>query len=213
MAAAAMPALGEDQDLASLHQFNGTMQASKNVRVTLHSRLRFNHDLGDFFQFRGGPIVFWDWKKRLQWQAGYYWVAQRGLREIVEVQRPWAGAQIRVYGNGRFNLDWRNLLERHLFAGPGDFTRYRTRVMANFQPKVGWQPFAGVEALALRGHVIGRYSVGMGYATAGGHLFGVGYEFRADVGRPGSHIVTTMLQFRLHGPKQRRKPGENEVPQ
>lgn len=179
----------------------------------LHTRLRFNHDLGDFFQFRAGPIVFWDWKKRLQWQAGYYWVAQQGEREVVEIQRPWAGAQIRAYGNGRFSIDWRNLLERHIFAGPGDFTRFRTRAMTNFQPKVGWQPYASAEALALRGHVIGRFTAGLNYATAAGHVFGAGYEFRPDVRRPGSHILSTFVQFQLGGTRERQKPGAAEVPQ
>lgn len=209
---AAAPLSGEDRDLTSLHQFNGTLQLAEKVRLTLHTRLRFNHDLGDFFQFRGGPIVHWDWKRRLQWQTGYYWVEQQGLRDVVEVQRPWGGAQIRLYGNGGFSMDWRNLVERHIYAGPGDFTRVRTRIAMNFQPRVGWQPFANIEALALKGHVIGRYSGGMGYATSAGHLFGVGYEFRPEVGRPGSHIITTMVQFRIHGPIKRQKPGAAEVP-
>lgn len=206
------PAFGQDRDLASLHQFNGTAQVREKMNLTLHTRLRMNHDLGDFLQFRAGPILHWDWRRRLQWQAGYYWTAQQGDREIVEIQRPWGGAQVRVYQNGGFSVDWRNLVERHIYFGAGDFTRVRTRVGLNFQPGAGWQPFANVEALALKGHVIGRYSGGMGYATSSGHVFGIGYEFRPDVGAPGSHIITTMVQFRIHGPVRRRKPGSAEVP-
>ena len=213
LALSSLPVLGEDQDLASLHQFNGNLRLSEKLRLMLHSRVRFNHDLGDFFQFRAGPIMFWDWRKRLQWQAGYYWVAQQGDKEVVEIQRPWAGAQIRAYGNGRFSVDWRNLVERHLLVGPGDFTRFRTRAMATFQPKLGWQPYGSAEAVALKGHVMGRYTAGMNFATAGGHLFGVGYEFRQDLWRPGSHIIATMMQFRLRGPRGRQKPGKGEVPQ
>ncbi len=179
----------------------------------LHSRVRFYNNISDFFQFRTGPILFYDWKKRLQWQAGYYLVEQQGPKEVVSIQRPWAGAQIRAFGNGRFSVDWRNLIERHILLGPGDFTRFRTRAMANIQPKVGWQPYASAEALALKGHVIGRYTTGVNYATLGGNLFGVGYEYRQDVGRPGAHIIATMMQFRLRGPGERQKPGRSEVPQ
>lgn len=210
---APLKAPAQDRDLASLHQFNGTVEFTPKVRLVAHSRFRFNHDISDFQQFRTGPIVFWDWKRRLQWQAGYYWLEQREGSSILTVHRPWAGAQIRVVGNGRFSVDWRNLLERHMFPGPEDFTRFRTRAMMNFQPKVGWQPYASAEALALKGTVIGRYTAGMNYATGSGHLIGAGYEFRQEVGRPGAHIIATLLQFRLRGPKRTQKPGRTEVPQ
>lgn len=202
-----------DRDVASLHQFNGNIELNSKLRLMLHNRIRFNHNVSDFFQFRTGPIVFWDWKPRLQWQAGYYLLEQRSINTLVTIQRPWAGAQIRAYGNGRFSMDWRNLLERHRFSGPGDFTRFRTRIMMNFQPKTGWQPYASAEALALRGTVIGRYTAGMNFATAGGHLIGLGYEFRQDVGNPGAHIIATIIQFRVRGEKERQKPGRTEVPQ
>lgn len=203
----------EDQDLASLHQFNGYIQLNEKTRLMLHSRVRFYNNISDFFQLRTGPIMFYDWKKRIQVQAGYYLVEQRSSDTLVTIQRPWAGVQIRAYGNGRFSVDWRNLLERHMISGPGDFTRFRTRVMTNFQPKVGWQPYASAEALALKGHVIGRYTTGLNYATMRGNLFGVGYEYRHEVDRPGSHIIATMMQFRLRGPGGRQKPGRSEVPQ
>jgi hypothetical protein len=206
-------AVGEDQDLASLHQFNGMAQLRRKLRLVLHSRIRFNNNISDFFQFRAGPILFWDWKPRLQWQTGYYIVEQRSGTDTVTIQRPWAGAQIRAYENGRFGVDWRNLIERHMISGPGDFTRFRTRAMVNFTPKVGWQPFISAEALVLKGTAVGRYTGGLNYATAGGHLIGLGYEFRQDVGRPGAHVIATFMQFRLRGPRERQKPGASEVPQ
>lgn len=206
-------AMGADRDFASLHQFNGSIQIRPKLRVVLHSRLRFDHNVSDFYQFRAGPILFWDWKPRLQWQAGYYLLEQRSSGDTVTIQRPWAGVQVRALDRGRLSVDWRNLLERHLLSGLTDFTRFRTRAMLNFQPKVGWQPYASAEALALRGHVIGRYTAGVNYATEGGHLFGFGYEFRQDVGRPGSHIIATMVQFRMFGGRGRQKPGATEVPQ
>jgi hypothetical protein len=212
LALLAFPCPAQEHDVTALSQFNASFSLSEKTRLTLHTRLRFNHDMGDFYQFRGGPIVFYDWKSRLQWQAGWYFIEQEGVRGAIPIQRPWGGAQMRVYGNGRFSVDWRNLLERHMYAGPEDFTRFRTRISVNFQPKVGWQPFANVEALALKGHVIGRYGAGMGYTTEGGHLFGVGYEYRPDVLRPGSHVITTMVQFRVAGLRRRHKAGESEVP-
>ncbi len=213
VALGALPMLGEDRDLTSLHQFNGVVRVKEKLQLTLHTRVRFNHDLMDFSQFRLGPIIFWDWKRRLQWQAGYYWVAQQEAREVIDAQRAWAGAQIRMYESRRFSIGWRNLLERHVLAGSGDFTRFRTRGLVNFQPKAGWQPYASTEALALRGRVIGRYAVGINYATARGHLFGLGYEFRPEIGRPGSHVITTIMEFRIGRGHERQKPGKAEAPQ
>ena len=64
----------------------------------------------------------------------------------------------------------------------------------------------------LKGHVIGRYAAGLNYATGQGHLFGFGYEFRQDVGKPGSHFLTTLIQFQIWGPRKREKPEKAEAP-
>jgi len=173
------------------------MQLTERSRLILHNRVRFYHHVTDFFQFRFGPIWNYDWKPRVQWQAGYYLLEQRSNDTLVTIQRPWAGVQFRVYRNGGFSADWRNLIERHAFSGPGDFTRFRSRIGLNYQMRSGWQPFAGVEGLALRGHVVGRYAAGLSFQTSSGNLYGVGYEFRGDVSRPGAHLITTMVQFRL----------------
>ncbi len=179
----------------------------------LHSRSRFNDNLSDFFQIRTGPIVFWNWKPRIQMQAGYYYVEQRTKDSFQTVQRPWAGAQLRVREGDVVDLDWRTLVERHIFSGPGDFMRYRTRGMAYLRPQMGWQPYASAEALALRGHVIGRYTAGVNYATGRGHVFGLGYEFRQDIGRPGTHIIATLVQFRVRGGRARQRGDDEEAPQ
>jgi len=210
---APLKATAGERDLASLHQFNGNVHLAPKLRLLLHSRLRFNNHVSDFLQFRAGPILFYDWRRRFQWQAGYYQLQQRSAGRMVAGQRPWAGAQVRVWGNGRWSLDWRNLIERHAFSGPGDFTRARTRAMLNLLPKAGWQPYASAEALFLRGHAIGRYAAGLNYATAGGHLLGFGYEYRSSLDAPASHIITTLIQFRLRGDRVRQKPGQAEVPQ
>ena len=207
-------ALSEDRDLASLHQVNILSRTRRNTRLMLHNRFRFYNDLSEFYQFRSGAIVYHDWKPRVQVLAGYYLLQQRADDSSFQtVQRPWAGAQVSVYERGKASLDWRNLVERHIYTGPGDFMRYRSRAMANFQPRGGWQPYAGAEALALKGHVIGRYSVGVNYATERGHLLGFGYEFRQDVGNPGTHFISTMVQFQVSGPRRREKPGEADAPQ
>jgi hypothetical protein len=203
----------QDQDLASLHQFNLLSQVRGKTRLMVHSRLRFYDNISDFFQFRAGPIIYHDWTKRLQLLAGYYVIHQRARDSINTIQRPWAGAQVRAYEHGKFSVDWRNLVERHVYSGPGDFTRIRTRGTVNVRIRAGWQPYASAEALALKGHVIGRYTAGVNYATESGHIFGVGYEFRQDVGKPGSHIIATVLQFQVAGPRRREKPGEAEAPQ
>ncbi len=213
LAVFAVSGYAEDQDLGSLHQFNLLFQTRGKFRLLVHSRVRFYNNISDFSQVRAGPIVYWDWKPRLLALAGYYLVQQRSSDTFVTIQRPWAGAQIRIRRGERISVDWRTLVERHMYSGPGDFTRARTRAMANFQPRAGWQPYASAEALALKGHVIGRYTVGVNYANVRGHLYGFGYEFRQDVGTPGTHIIATVLQFEVAGPRRREKPGEVEAPQ
>lgn len=178
-----------------------------------HNRIRFFNDISDFYQFRTGPIVYYDWNPRLQLLAGYYLLQQRSNVTFQTIQRPWAGAQFRVWKRDKASVDWRNLLERHAYSGPGDFTRVRSRAMVNLQPRAGWQPYASAEGLALQGHVVGRYTAGVNYATEQGHLIGFGYEFRQTVGGPGSHFIATLLQFQIRGPRRREKPGEAEAPQ
>jgi hypothetical protein len=213
LAALSIPGRAQDQDLGSLHQFNFLSQRGEKFRIMLHTRTRFFNNITEFSQFRAGPILYWDWKPKLQVLAGYYVGTQRSNATFVTIQRPWAGMQIRVWSGERIGLDWRTLVERHIFSGPGDFTRVRTRAMANFQPRAGWQPYASAEALALKGHVIGRYTTGVNYANARGDLYGFGYEFRQDVGKPGTHIIATLVQFKISGPRRREKPDEAEAPQ
>ena len=214
---AALAALGvsgqaQDRDVASLHQFNFFVATKGNLRVMLHNRVRFYNDISDFLQYRTGPIVSYDWKPRLQLMSGYYLIQQRSNDTFITIQRPWFGASIKTYGSEKLRVDWRTLLERHIYIGPGDFTRFRTRAITNFQPKSRWQPYASAEALAMKGNVIGRYAAGMNYATDRGHLFGIGYEFRQDIGKPGSHFLTTLIQFQISGPRKREKPTEEEAP-
>jgi hypothetical protein len=206
-------ALAQEQDWASLHQFNGYVRVKPKVSVMLHSRFRFNDNLSDFYQFRTGPIVFYEWKPRFQWQAGYYFTEQRSDDSFQTIQRIWAGAQIRVHEGDRVSLDWRTLVERFAYSGPGDFMRYRTRAMAYFRPRMGWQPYASAEALALQGHVIGRYTVGVNYATEAGHIFGLAYEFRQDVGKPGTHVIATLLQFKVLGVRTRQRGDDVDAPE
>ena len=212
LAGSGVSGCAQDRDVASLHQFNLLADISSNFRVILHNRVRFYNDISDFFQYRTGPILFYDWKPRMQVQAGYYLIEQRSNDTFVTIQRPWFGASIKTYRSKRLQVDWRTLVERHIYSGPGDFTRVRTRAMMNFQPKSGWQPYASAEALALKGHVIGRYATGLNYATGQGHVFGLGYEFRQDVGKPGSHFLTTLMQFQIVGPRKRERPDEAEAP-
>ena len=213
LTALAVSGQAQDRDVASLHQFNFFLPTSGHLRVMLHNRVRFYNDISDFLQYRTGPIVFYDWKPQVQLMSGYYLIQQRSNDTFVTIQRPWFGASVNTYRSERLRVDWRTLLERHIYIGPGDFTRFRTRAITNFQPKSGWQPYASAEALALKGHVIGRYAAGLNYATERGHLFGFGYEYRQDIGKPGSHFLTTLIQFQITGPRKREKPAEEEAPE
>jgi Protein of unknown function (DUF2490) len=213
IAALAVSGRAQDRDVASLHQFNVFVATKGNLRVMLHNRVRFYNDISDFLQYRTGPIVSYDWKPQVQLMSGYYLIQQRSNETFITIQRPWIGASINTYRSKRLRVDWRTLLERHIYIGPGDFMRFRTRAITNFQPKSRWQPYASAEALALKGTVIGRYAAGMNYATDRGHSFGIGYEFRQDIGKPGSHFLMTLIQFQITGPRKREKPTEEEAPE
>jgi hypothetical protein len=210
--ALAVAGQAQDRDVASLHQFNFFVATSGKLRLMLHNRVRFYNDISDFLQYRTGPIVSYDWKPQVQLMSGYYLIQQRSNDTFITIQRPWFGASVKTYGSDKLRVDWRTLLERHIYIGPGDFTRSRTRAITNFQPKSRWQPYASAEALALKGHVIGRYAAGLNYATERGHLFGFGYEFRQDIDKPGSHFLTTLIQLQITGPWKREKPTEEEAP-
>ena len=203
----------DNRDVASLHQFNLLAEINSNFRVMLHNRVRLYNDISEFLQYRIGPVLFYDWKPRIQLQAGYYLTEQRSKDTFVTIQRPWFGASLSTYRSEKLRVDWRTLVERHLYSGAGDFTRVRSRGIANFNPKSSWQPYASVEVLALKGNIIGRYATGLNYATEKGHLVGAGYEFRQDVGKPGSHFLTTLIQFQILGPRKREKPDEAEAPE
>ena len=137
LAALAGSGQAQEQDVASLHQFNLLAEINDNFRVMLHNRVRFYNDISEFLQYWTGPVLFYDWKPRLQWQAGYYVIEQRSNDTFVTIQRPWLGASVTAYGNDKLKLDWRTLAERHIYSGHGDFTRVRTRAMANFLTKSG----------------------------------------------------------------------------
>jgi hypothetical protein len=62
LAASGAAGRAEDRDVASLHQFNLLAENSSNFRVMLHNRVRFYNDLSDSFQYRTGPILFYDRK-------------------------------------------------------------------------------------------------------------------------------------------------------
>jgi hypothetical protein len=193
--------LRADDDIQSLSVFNGNLNLSPTLTLQIHSRVRTNNDLSQFFQVRTGPIVFWQWKPRVQWIGGYYFLNQHYPDDFYHANhRVFGGAQFRLINRGTTALDWRKLLERHIDTLPSDFTRVRSRMTLSRLPKQGWQPFGMTEGLALRGKVIGRFGTGLNYATEGGHLFGFGYEYRMELGR-NAHVITTMMQFGVNAPK------------
>ena len=109
LAMLSVPGRAQDQDLGSLHQFNFLSQRGERFRIMLHTRTRFFNNIGEFSQFRAGPILYWDWKPKLQVQAGYYVGTQRSDDTFRTLQRPFAGTQIRVWSGHGLVSDWRTL--------------------------------------------------------------------------------------------------------
>ncbi len=183
-------------DFESLHVANANLDFSKRVTIQLHSRLRTNHNVRQFYQARGGPILLIQQNAWLQWLGGYYYIGQEtNAKQLFDQHRVFGGAQARIWQDERRALDWRNAMERH-FGGPvEDFWRYRSRMMLAGKSGSRWQPYGSVEGLLAKSTWTARVGAGIGFSGSEGRQFLIGYEWRQYLTGPASHILTTTLQF------------------
>jgi hypothetical protein len=190
-----LAALAAAGDVESLHIANVAFEFKPGWTLQLHSRLRTNHNVSDFYQARGGTILQWQARPRVAALAGYYFIEQEdSSRKMFNLHRAWGGAQVKLWENARVSLEGRSLVER-FFAGPGaDFTRGRWRLGA-MSKRRGVRPFASGEALRVQGLWLGRFSAGLQWTKKDGSLFAAGYEHRQYPSGPAGHILFTVVQW------------------
>lgn len=183
-------------DVESLHVANANIDFSSRVTLQLHGRLRTNHNVHDFYQARGGPVLLVQQTPRLQWLGGYYYIGQEtNAQQLFDQHRIFGGAQARVWQGVKKALDWRNAMERH-FGGPtADYWRYRTRMLIGGRAGSRWQPYGSVEGLLAKNVWTSRLAGGVQYMGQEGRQFWIGYEWRQYLVGPASHILTTTVQF------------------
>ncbi|MGH9660291.1 MAG: DUF2490 domain-containing protein, partial [Bryobacteraceae bacterium] len=182
-------------DLESLHQLNFYQSLGKGVTLQIHSRLRTHHDLRDFYQVRGGPIVTWMATPRLQPVFGYYYIDQEaGVRDRDDLHRFFAGGNTSVYAGPRFTADWRVLVERFVAGYNPDFTRIRTRTMFTV-PGRRVTPIGYLEGLRASRIYTGRFGAGLSVQSGGWMKTSFGYELRQYPASPASHILFSIFDF------------------
>lgn len=185
-------------DVESLHNFNVNFDFRPGWTLQMHARVRTFEDMSAYNQFRVGPILMWQVLKRVNLIGGYYFTNQntRVIHRDTDLQRYWGGGQLRWIAKRQWTLDTRHLIER-FNPEPEvlpDYWRQRHRALATINtPKV--QPFFGVEALRQQNRWYGRYVSGIQFRPVKRMLMGFGYEYRDAIAGPGSHVITTTLQF------------------
>ena len=143
----ASAARAADDDVESMHVFNFDVGLHRNLNLQLHARFRFNNDIHDFYQARGGPILAWTAWPRVQLIGGYYLLNQRRPDESrYNYNRFFGGTQIRFFQRRHTTLDSHSFVERFTGLPSPDYTRFRQRVTWTL-PRHGVSPYGSVEAL------------------------------------------------------------------
>ncbi len=192
-----LPLLCFGQDWGSLHIVNGILPLSNKLTVQLHSRLRTNQDLREFFQARGGLIANYQVRPRLILISGYYFLGEQNAPEkFNNFHRVFGGGQVLLPVSKDFTLESRTLMERFIGTPRDSYMRNRQRFWLTFGNRTV-RPFVHAEALLQRGVPTGRFGSGIQITSRAGHNVLVGYEMRQL--QNGGHIqlIATSFQFRL----------------
>lgn len=200
LAAVALLAVGatvaDASDFESLHTFNANLDLKPGWTLQIHSRLRTFKEAREFQQFRFGPILIWQAKPRLDILVGQYFLVQqpRSGEPTYKAHRTWGGVQYRLFTRPKYWIDGRSVLERHYSVAFEDYTRTRNRAMATF--RVGsTTPYVSAELLRQQEIWYGRYTAGLMFRPTKKILVGLGWEYRDATTGPGSHIISTLIQF------------------
>lgn len=183
-------------DLESLHVFDLNFGLKPKLTLQGHTRLRTFENLGNFSQFRLGPILSWGAAPRLTILHGYFYTKQRAreVHTFSTVHRLWGGGQYRVYEDNGMALDGRLLAERFLSGSIDDYWRTRGRARLSRGTRIG-KLYGSVELLRQQSIFYTWYTGGLQWRLDQGVTLGVGYEYREAARGPGSHIIGTLFQW------------------
>lgn len=191
-----LPPLGAS-DVESLHTFNFNFGLNLDWSLQLHTRVRTFENVSAFNQFRAGPILTWNAAPRLKILSGYFFAEQntRAVYEVYEVHRPWAGGEYLFFSGGGWDVEGRALLERFISSNFEDYWRWRARAKVNRPTPIG-KAYASAEV--LRHDIpIGRYTAGFRWKLDPQVTLGAGYEYRDAERGPGSHLISTILEWEV----------------
>ena len=197
---AALPAVSlQAADLESLHAFNVNWDLKPGWTLQLHTRGRTFENLGEYNQFRAGPILIWHASRRFTSLSGYYLTDQnaRVAPQRFRVHRPWWAGQYRLVSGEKWALDGRAGVERMLSARFDDYWRGRGRLIVSRATPIG-QATATSEGIRERGVWYGRLTAGLQWKIQKNMTFGAGYEYRDAARGQGSHVIATTLNWDAH---------------
>jgi hypothetical protein len=192
--------LGVCQDLGSLHIFNGDIALGKNGLLQLHTRVRTHQQLQQFFQFRGGPIYYHNYRPWLQAIGGYYHIDEdKPDGKIHGFHRYFGGGQFLTPTGKAARFEARTLLERFENTRRGDPHSDFWRVRERFWLTLGRRsirPYGQAEFLRQHGELLTRAGSGVLWRTQARDVF-LGYEFRQLPGGSHLHLLTSNMTMRL----------------
>lgn len=195
-------------DFQAQMQFNGSVNLNKKLSVQVLNRFWTDRGYRELFQLRTGGFLAWNFLPRVQTITGYHFVWQHAGASVFYSNRPFVGVQFRLVDTRKFTLDSRNLIERHFVSAPPeaprpDFTRYRTRLQLMYRLSSNWQPYLGAEGLWANDQARPRITAGLTWRSPGGHILGMGYEYRVTLAGVRSHILVTLFQLKPWSPEPR----------
>lgn len=185
------------QDWGSLHILNGDLPIGSKWTLQMHTRVRTNEHFSDYFQTRGGPILYYKSAPRLTLLSGYYFIdeaTQDGT--YANFHRMFGGFIWLVPTPRQVKLEARSLVEQFVGTRSGNYVRARERLWATFGTRK-LRPYAQVEGLVQQGIPTARFGLGGQFAFSGGRDLFLGYEFRQLPNGTTLQLVTSIFQFRF----------------
>ncbi len=191
------PALLYAQDWGSLHIVNADVPLSRKWTLQIHSRVRTNENFSDYFQFRTGPILYYQAAKRLTLIGGSYFTNEKNAQDkLATFGRVFGGATVLVPSPRSIKWEARTLLEDFFATPRGTILRARERFWFTFGTK-SLRPYVHVEGLVQEGNWNARIGVGAQKMLGKGRELFMGYEYRQLPNGTTLHLLATNYTFKL----------------
>ncbi len=181
------------QEAWSWHSVDFGLLKARGFEWALHTRLRTRE--GELQQGRSGTILRFTPRSRITVIGGYYYGREEDTREEWQnSHRVFAGAETRVYRQGTLSVASRALVERFATGDRPSFTRFRYRIRASTDLRIG--PYTSGEWFwDAKGYLAGRYQGGVRWRGSkwASLEFGYIYDARSSQLGPSRHGAVTHL--------------------